>query len=359
MFQALYFVLISWQIPMIRGGMITQIMAILVPVALWIGSIHVSGANREGLIWFAIFVDLFGPGVLVGLLRKIDREDTSWLNRRFGQYFEFFPAINIEHKTERTNAFVTLVFGYSVVSLLYQNQDPVGLNAFFGKAILGLIQAFTFNWIYFEIDAFNIHVHAIRRHVISFALWMTLHLPFIMAYVLASAALAKLVLAHDCSNTDPDSLSEDSKINSVSDIGPGLRWFYSAGLGVALACMGGIAMTHEHKDIKGQRVLKRHRLAFRFLISIIMICLPLAKSLDSLRFVSITCALTVLVLCVDLYGSTCIHDSLWRGDRKCRYSAECRLRRRDIEEAVKTGAVVDVEDLAGKNLGEKGYLHLN
>lgn len=35
------------------------------------------------------------------------------------------------------------------------------------KAILGLTQAFCFNWLYFEIDSFNLHYHAIRRHNVS------------------------------------------------------------------------------------------------------------------------------------------------------------------------------------------------
>ena len=73
---------------------------------------------------------------------------------------------------ERTNAFVTLVFGYSVVALLFQNKAPFGINAydvhsgntawpladifsFFGKAVLGLIQAFSFNWLYFEIGEYE------------------------------------------------------------------------------------------------------------------------------------------------------------------------------------------------------------
>lgn len=38
-------------------------------------------------------------------------------------------ALNIEHKTERIGAFVTLVYGYSVVALLYQNQATFGMNA--------------------------------------------------------------------------------------------------------------------------------------------------------------------------------------------------------------------------------------
>lgn len=39
-------------------------------------------------------------------------------------------AVNIEHKTERTGAFVSLVFGYSVVALLYQNSASFGMNAY-------------------------------------------------------------------------------------------------------------------------------------------------------------------------------------------------------------------------------------
>lgn len=55
-------------------------------------------------------------------------------------------AVNIEHKSkdhpgtrrtdtneypaERTNAFVTLVFGYSVLALLFQNKAAYGINAY-------------------------------------------------------------------------------------------------------------------------------------------------------------------------------------------------------------------------------------
>ena len=39
--------------------------------------------------------------------------------------------------------------------------------SFYGKAVLGLIQAFAFNMIYFEIDSTNIFTHAIRRHYVS------------------------------------------------------------------------------------------------------------------------------------------------------------------------------------------------
>ncbi|KAF1357515.1 hypothetical protein EJ07DRAFT_157520 [Lizonia empirigonia] len=139
----------AYLIPMVRAAMIGNGIIALVPAALWIGSIPVEEPGRQGLIWTAIAFDLFGGFI-------------AWRER-----LEFFPGTNIEHGIERTNAFVTLVFGSCVLGILYQSSASMGVNAFFGKAVLGLIQAFTFNWIYFEIDSFNLHTHAIRRHIIS------------------------------------------------------------------------------------------------------------------------------------------------------------------------------------------------
>ena len=169
--------------------------------------------------------------------RWAEKEHPEKVARTIEKYFDFFPAINIEHKTERTNAFVTLVFGYSVVALLFQNKAAFGINAFFGKAVLGLIQAFAFNWIYFEIDAYNVHTHAIRRHYASTWVWLTAHLPFIMSYVLAGAALSRLVLATDCRNANVEDLTETYAVKSEHEISSGLRWYYCGGLAVALLCM--------------------------------------------------------------------------------------------------------------------------
>lgn len=155
----------AYLIPMIRASMISNCIISLVPVALWIGSIHVEEPGRHGLIWTAIVFDLFGGFLMMvvhrpGIIQK--KIPASWRER-----LEFFPGTNIEHRIERTNAFVTLVFGSCVLGILYQSSASMGVNAFFGKAVLGLVQAFAFNWIYFEIDSFNLHTHAIRRHVIS------------------------------------------------------------------------------------------------------------------------------------------------------------------------------------------------
>lgn len=156
----------AWQIPMVRACMIGNGILTVVPAALWIGSIHVEGGARQGLIWPAMALDTFGQFAMIIFQRPpavLPSRFKTWAKR----VFEFSPGANIEHRIERTGAFVTLVFGSCVLGLLYQSSKEFGINAFFGKAVLGLIQAFTFNWLYFEIDSFNLHTHAIRRHVFS------------------------------------------------------------------------------------------------------------------------------------------------------------------------------------------------
>lgn len=118
-----------------------------------------------------------------------------------------------------------------------------------------------------------------------------------------------------------------------------------------------IALTHDHKQFEGQNIKKHHRLAFRFVVATILIFLPFATSLNSLQLVATTTVLVVLVLTVDLYGSTYINDSFWRGDQKCKYSADCMLKKKDIEEANKAGPEVKIQELAQKHVGYKNLLH--
>lgn len=153
---------------MIKGVMLSQIVSIIVPTALWIASIHVDMPRRLAFIIPALFLDMYGHIAFFTLLRyKQNHAPEGRWKKWFERMFEFYPAISIEHRVERMNAFVSLVFGYSVVAILFQNQGGYDINAFLGKAILGLMQAFTFNWIYFDIDSRNINLHAIRRSAIS------------------------------------------------------------------------------------------------------------------------------------------------------------------------------------------------
>ncbi|KAI9741143.1 MAG: hypothetical protein M1834_002856 [Cirrosporium novae-zelandiae] len=352
LFTAIYYAWIAYLIPMVKGIMAGNATLITIAAALWISSIHVSWTSRLIFIWITIPFELLSPFLFVVFIRPSTANGPL---RRISKYFEYYPAINIEHKTERTNAFVTLVLGYSVVSLLYQNRASMGINAFFGKAVLGLIQAFSYNWMYFELDSFNLHYHAIRRHVHSSMIWTAVHLPFVMSFTLAGAALSRLVLLHDCANTDPETLSESSFEKSEPDLHIGLRWYYSTGLGIALASMALISLCHIHKEIKNQRLKKRYRLTLRFGVALILILLPLAHSLNSLQLIATTTGLVVFSLLIELYGSTCIGEGFdfLRSERRCRkkcermrYYGECKMKRADVERCVKTGAVVNVEELS-------------
>ncbi|GFP54159.1 hypothetical protein TASIC1_0003053700 [Trichoderma asperellum] len=167
-FTAIFYGIAAYLLPMIKAVMISQIIFIIIPTALWIASIHADMPSRLGFIVPALFLDMYGQVAFFAIVRYNQNHaaESVW-KRRFDRMFEFYPAISIEHRVERMNAFVSLVFGYSVVAILFQNQGGYDVNAFLGKAILGLMQAFTFNWIYFDIDGRNINLHAIRRSPIT------------------------------------------------------------------------------------------------------------------------------------------------------------------------------------------------
>lgn len=58
-----------------------------------------------------------------------------------------------------------------------------------------------------------------------------------MSFVLGGAALSKLVVATDCQDANVEDLTETYQAKSESEVAIGLRWFYCAGFGIALACM--------------------------------------------------------------------------------------------------------------------------
>ncbi|QIW97093.1 hypothetical protein AMS68_002611 [Peltaster fructicola] len=341
MYMVAYLFLISFLIPMVRGVMLTTVIVSLIGIALWIGSIYVEWPNQLALIWIALAVDTGGHTVnmlLYMLSQRSGGTAKAWAER----VYEFVPALNIEHRVERTNAFVSLVFGYSVVAILYQSAVN-GIDAFFGKGILGLIQAFFFNWIYFEIDATHLQSHAIRRHKFSAFLWGIAHLPFIMSFVLGSGALSRLVVASDTPDAHLENLTEAYQSRSEHEIAAGVRWFYCAGFGVALLNMGVISLTHVHRDMVGQRLHKRWRLAIRAAVAIILICLPLAENLDSLQLVGTVTGLIAFLLMCELWACSCSGSKFLARDKPCRYTGHCG--KKDLQAYVLSGKELDLSEL--------------
>ena len=45
-------------------------------------------------------------------------------------FLEYYPAIDIDMRVERTGNFVSMVLGYIVVNLIYQSTAVVGFNSY-------------------------------------------------------------------------------------------------------------------------------------------------------------------------------------------------------------------------------------
>lgn len=187
-------------------------------------------------------------------------------------------------------------------------------------------------------------------------LWISIHLPFIMSFVLSASALATLVRAHDSPDSPLESLYETFASRSEEEISQGLRWYYCSGLGLSLLFMSVISATHTHKKIPHQRLRKNTRLLFRGLVSIAIICLPLGEH-NSLELVGTTTGLVVAVLVVELVGVSCTGENiLWDTacqKKKTRYQGECDVKRAELEKLGEKG-VVNVEELAKRETGLKG-----
>jgi hypothetical protein len=171
-----------------------------------------------------------------------------------------------------------------------------------------------------------------------------------MSFTLAASALSKIVLAHDTGEADPHDLLEPYSTRSEEELNIGLVWYYCAGLAIALSCMGLISLSHRSKTIPNARLKKSYRLVVRFLVAIAILLLPLAhEHLNSLELVATTTCLTVVVLLVDLAGSSCTGDAFWgfqQKKRDCKYSAKCTMGRKELQEKARTGETVNIEELA-------------
>ena len=177
-----------------------------------------------------------------------------------------------------------------------------------------------------------------------------------MSVVLAAAAQSKLVLATDCSDTNILDLTGAYTAKADPEIPIGLRWFYCAGLGIALACMGVIAACHDHKNTGGIRIRKSFRLFNRFAVCVVLFCLPTAHNLNSLQLISVTTSLVIWVLVLELWGVSCPDESFFGEKRACKYTARCRISKKDLESAVKGGHVINLSDL--KDGGGKGMYQI-
>ena len=89
LYMGVYFVLVAFLVPMVRGVMIMTCCTVLVSAAFWIGSIYVAYPHQLILIWIAIFIDLTGymfHWPIAGIARRLGPKGIVWAEDHFGFY---------------------------------------------------------------------------------------------------------------------------------------------------------------------------------------------------------------------------------------------------------------------------------
>ncbi|CAE6481996.1 unnamed protein product [Rhizoctonia solani] len=196
----------------------------------------------------------------------------------------YIPATNIEHFIERTAAFVVIVLGEVVLSVVYHaTRADVGFKSIYGSAVSGLIIAFNFCWLYFDAECSHNFVHAMRRHWFTSITFTNLHFPLSASLILVSAATSRM--------------TQDTEEVSLA-----IRWYFGGGLGVALISMALIGATHRGLDPMGTSRLGRFtQLGFRIAVGAIMICLPLSD-MSPLHMLGTSAGLTSFLVVEETYG---------------------------------------------------------
>jgi hypothetical protein len=67
--------------------------------------------------------------------------------------------------------------------------------------------------------------------------------------------------------------------------------------------------------------------------------------------------LIVWVLVLEFYGASCPKRSFWGEEKPCRYTARCKVSKKDMESAFKSGEILNVQELSSS--GEKGLWELS
>ncbi|EUC59835.1 Low temperature requirement protein LtrA, partial [Rhizoctonia solani AG-3 Rhs1AP] len=143
-------------------------------------------------------------------------------------------ATHIEHLIGRTAAFVVIVLGQIVPSVVYHtSRADVGFKSIYASAVSGLIIAFNFYWLYFDAECSHTFVHAMRRHYRFTPITFTnLHFPLCAYLIFVSAATSRMA-----QRTEQVTLA--------------IRWYFDGGLGVALISIALIGATHCGLDPTG------------------------------------------------------------------------------------------------------------
>ncbi|WVQ80108.1 hypothetical protein IAT38_002209 [Cryptococcus sp. DSM 104549] len=289
----------AWKLPRFRTAHIWKGFAVLIPMFLFLPLIWVTSRPAQ-ITLAALLIVLDVCRIDLGLLflrgkwseyRRRRAEGQRGLGGNLHQMPVMpglrIPATNIEHSIDRMGAFVVIVLGELVMNLVYTaGKGDIGASAKFGKASLGLVVAWSMNWLYMLPSEPNAeYEHALRWSWLSGSLWSFFHWPLCASLVLASAASGRMI-------------AED-------EVEDGVHWYWGCGLGFALLFTTLLDLTHHSllPPNAHQRIPRGLRALFSLACSLALILFPLgAAHLSSMKVLGISLAVVGAALVVGVVG---------------------------------------------------------
>jgi hypothetical protein len=67
--------------------------------------------------------------------------------------------------------------------------------------------------------------------------------------------------------------------------------------------------------------------------------------------------LILWVLVLEFYGASCPKEQFWGEDKPCQYTAKCKISKKEMETAVKSGGIIRVSEWS--DTGEKGLWEMS
>lgn len=196
----------------------------------------------------------------------------------------YLPVQSVEHLAERWILFILLVIGESVLNSTYSaGSQDTGLSQEFGRSALSVVVAFCLIWVYFDIDASRVFLHALRRSPATSITFNLLHYPLVGALIMTSSAVVKLVHENHSSQAD--------------------RWFYGGSLAAVMGLMAVLGLLHKNLDRAGTALWDRHaRIILRLLVAAMFAIIPIPHGLSNLEFIAVYAVLSAVLVASETLG---------------------------------------------------------
>ncbi|ODV98191.1 hypothetical protein PACTADRAFT_185381 [Pachysolen tannophilus NRRL Y-2460] len=255
---AVTYIFYSFFVPQHRIQIRIYSALILVVTCAWISVIFVSTRAKVGLTIGIMFLEQVSYVIAFHPITK------KLLKLKFS------TALNVEREVSRFGAFYTIAIGEFLYNIVTSAYTGPGIHEKLWKALLTLIIAYIFMFVYFDGTGDIVHLPALTRSVHSAYIWIFIHVPLIGSLVLVAYASSNLI------SLDEITLSKGGYIDKMSLYG--LSFFFSGGTCITLVSLGIIAMSDKTlEDVDSKYLSKIIRVFPRFPIAIAILCLSFAE----------------------------------------------------------------------------------